>query len=342
MTSLLAQLRPKRGPLSTLGLVGLGAMVLLSGAAYVRSVRHLEPTPCAGMDTHLAGVWDVPRHDAVREAILRTSVPFAERAWNAAERSLDAYAKRWTVARTEACVATRVRRERSEAVLDAQMACLDERLRDLRAEVTVLASIEPKDMPKIAVSVAGIPRPETCLGATLPDAFAPRTATAREELDATSAMLARARALHRAGREKETLESAKLAAEKASAIGFDAGQAEGLYLVAAATARMSDQTAPNARYEALDRAEAAKLDALRAQILIDVVYVDQQAIRLAEASALAPIARAAIRRAGDPPRPPRSLRKHSGSARGATRLLRAFAHAHARFGAYFRRPARPE
>ena len=43
---------------------------------------------------------------------------------------LDDYTGRWAAIHREACVATRIRGEHSEALLDRQMACLRRRLRE--------------------------------------------------------------------------------------------------------------------------------------------------------------------------------------------------------------------
>jgi hypothetical protein len=69
----------------------------------------------------------------MRGAFVATGKPYAADTASRAERLLQAYGQQWNEAYLDACEATRVRGDQSEALLDRRMACLDDRLRDVAA-----------------------------------------------------------------------------------------------------------------------------------------------------------------------------------------------------------------
>jgi tetratricopeptide (TPR) repeat protein len=149
----------------------LGAVVVLAclagAAAAARRVGGERSGLCRGGTERLAGVWETGggasrRKDSVRRAFLATGVPYAEKAFDWASRNLDQYAEAWRAMYSDACEATHIRGEQSAEVLDLRMACLGERLTDLRALTDELAVANAKVVENAASAVGSLTLVERC------------------------------------------------------------------------------------------------------------------------------------------------------------------------------------
>jgi len=121
MTEMLAALehdpaqtaKPRRAWIVAIGAVA--CVLAVGGIAIKLSLRPDGPELCTGADEKLRGVWDESRKVAVQRAFVATRQPYAEDAFRGAKDALDTYAQTWIATRTEACKATRVKGEQSEA-----------------------------------------------------------------------------------------------------------------------------------------------------------------------------------------------------------------------------------
>ncbi|KIG13315.1 High-affnity carbon uptake protein Hat/HatR [Enhygromyxa salina] len=157
---------------------------------------------CAGLDQHLVGVWDPERRAATRAALLATELVYASATWERVEAGLDAWSTAWVEHRRDACRATHVRKEQSEQVLDLRVKCLDERLRDFRATVELLAHADATVAERAVEFVGALPSVDACadvarLRARVPPPTDPKIASRITRLEDD---LARARAAYRAGK----------------------------------------------------------------------------------------------------------------------------------------------
>ncbi len=164
----------------------LGGAAAVAVAATIVAVRMLgasEP-PCSDVRAHLDGLWDAPAHERVQAALFGAGVGFAQSTWARVEPALDAYADEWVAVREEACAATRIRGEQSEALMDLRMECLDARLRSVRALVGMLERADATIVQNAVVAVAELPSLAGCS-----DAHALRSAEPLPEDPATVAEL---------------------------------------------------------------------------------------------------------------------------------------------------------
>ena len=79
---------------------------------------------------------------------------------------LDAYARQWVEASTEACRATRIRGEQTEQLLSLRVVCLERRLQDVKAVTGVLASADSELLLKAADTVSLLPPLQGCADVT--------------------------------------------------------------------------------------------------------------------------------------------------------------------------------
>ncbi|MCA9707186.1 MAG: serine/threonine protein kinase, partial [Myxococcales bacterium] len=227
MAALLLELRrlvaPRRRHGWGLGLaVGLAALGL-GLAQYAR-----RDMVCDGAEAQLRGVWDAERQQAVRDAILGTGLAHAPDTWERVQQRLDAHAEAWVAAHTEACEATRVTRQQSEAVLDLRMGCLGRQRIALREAVDVLSRGSATGVHHAVQLVAGLPDPARCedvpaLRAELPPPADPQVAS---RVEALRQRLSRARSLAATGELHDALTMTESVVARAEALTYPPLQAE--------------------------------------------------------------------------------------------------------------------
>jgi tetratricopeptide (TPR) repeat protein/predicted Ser/Thr protein kinase len=198
-------------------------VAMLGGATWaVAAQLRADARVCQIGEEHLAGIWDAERRAEIERAILGTELSYAPGTWERVEQGLDEYTQQWLAAREQACEATH-NGEQSQELLDLRMACLDERLRHVRATVDVLAEADETVTKKAAEAVANLPRLERCadvdaLRASIPPPEDPQVARRVEVLDE---QLARAEALEKAGKYAEGLVLADAVVAEATTLGYE-------------------------------------------------------------------------------------------------------------------------
>jgi tetratricopeptide (TPR) repeat protein len=156
MDTLLAVLQPRRR--RYLGLLVGAAGVTLGAVAWARSAAPPEePTPCTGAAEVAEAVWSDARRTAIADAFARTSNALGESVWADGAARVDAYVTAWVDARTNACRATRVQGEQSEALLDRRIACYDARLRTVDATLRALEDADATTVEHARDALDGLP-----------------------------------------------------------------------------------------------------------------------------------------------------------------------------------------
>jgi len=163
MNALLTALQRPRARSRSLGLL-VGASGLAIGAvAVAQSSRPAEvPTPCRGAQDDVDALWTTERRSTIQQAFVAAAGERGARTWREAETALEHYLAGWVDARTDACEATRIREEQSEALLDRRIACYDARLRGVSATLGVLASADATAVDNAKDAVDGLPTLEGC------------------------------------------------------------------------------------------------------------------------------------------------------------------------------------
>ena len=107
----------------------VGVFSLLAAAVGVEAATgcHAPRPRRASRERGARGAWDDRARDQVHAAFAASGAPYAEDVWRSVARTLDAYASGWGEAQRDACEATRVRKDQTEAVLALRTACLDRR-----------------------------------------------------------------------------------------------------------------------------------------------------------------------------------------------------------------------
>ena len=214
---------------------------------------------------------------------------------------LEAYQRGWAQARAEACAATRIRREQSEATLALQAACLDERLAAVQALAGLLRESPPLPLAPLLTAAAALDDLHRCgalqvlsaRGQPPPPALADRVAALRAQIAQTTV-------LRNAGLHARCTRPADAILQAARSLAYRPLLAEALLLqgsveLAADTAARGEPTLK----EALWLAQATRHDEVAARAWLKLVEsVRTQPARSAEAEAWGRHAGAAIERLG--------------------------------------------
>ncbi|MBV1859010.1 MAG: serine/threonine-protein kinase, partial [Nannocystaceae bacterium] len=245
--------------------------------------------PCAGGAAQLEAVLGPDAREPVRAVFANSPLPFAPDGWTAVDATLTGYAETWLVAHTEVCDA----RSTAPAMLYAsRAACLERRLGDVDAMLTVLAQGDPRALQRGLEAVSELPFPDRCL-----------TAPAASASSAAASLygdLARVAALQRAGLDDEGLQAARELVERTS-ITQDLGlQAEARVRLASLQRNASRLELAEFNFkEALGLALQSGNDPFAADAavaLVDIIGADRNRTR--EAEGWAGIATALQERAG--------------------------------------------
>ena len=182
--------------------------VALTAAAGLSAFLLTRPDPaiCNGGDA-LERSWDPATRDALRTTIAGLALPEPETTADAVIDRLDRYAQAWQGARREACEATRIHKEQSEALMDARMRCLGGRAQEFAALVGVLGRGDVEVGRRATSAVAALPSLGRCADIDyITAAFQPPETPAQEAaIEASRGELATVLALDRAGRFADAL-----------------------------------------------------------------------------------------------------------------------------------------
>ncbi|MGE5232640.1 MAG: serine/threonine-protein kinase [Acidobacteriota bacterium] len=277
MSDLLAALRadPLRARRRRLG-IGFAVAAVLALAGGFLAWRHGVGELCAGAEGKLVGVWDPSRKTQVQAAFAASSLPFAEESWRAVAAALDRYAADWASQRTQACVATRVHGEQSEELLDLRMACLDQRLGELRALTQLLARADARTVERAVPAAYALSPLAGCADtvALKERTPLPRDPAQRARLDTARDGVAEIKAMRDAGKYREALAKSAPLLAQVEALGYKPLIAQASYLVGDLQQKTGDFDGGVRRLEdAVWAGVAGRDEAAAAEAAAQIVYV---------------------------------------------------------------------
>ena len=160
MDALLAELEAGLSPSRRPRLIApaLVLVTLALGGAFWWRESHL----CSGGTARWAAVWSPQRATRLTAAATASGKAWAPAVWAQAQRELEAWGESFRGGYLDACEASRVRQEQSAEVMDARMRCLDERLREVDAWLTVMEHADEKALENSSRVAASLPPPASC------------------------------------------------------------------------------------------------------------------------------------------------------------------------------------
>ena len=239
----------------------VGAIVVVAAvAAFANGVRSSD-SPCADVEAAAGEVWSAERRAAGQGAFEATGAPFADVAWERLSVTVDAWAAEWGSARREVCAATRVRKEQSESVMRMRMACLDDRLEELRTLVELAESADQSMVARLPRAARGLGEIARCR--TLDESAAgihrPEDPKERARGDEARHQLARVSTLYQAGRYADASERATQVVASLKDVNDPAVRGEAMYWLGSAQDRQGKhEDAEHSLFESVYAAQAAR------------------------------------------------------------------------------------
>lgn len=183
-------------------LLGCG---LAGGFLYLRQ-PDTDP-PCSGAQARIAEVWNEAHANRIESAFGATALPYAEHAAAQVRSALDGWTIAWANGHREACEATHVHHEQSEALFDRRMHCLDRARSEIAALVDRLQLADAAVVEHAPDAVRNLPDLRSCADATrLLAARPPLSGEAAERADAIARELDTIAAMSGVGDPKGALE----------------------------------------------------------------------------------------------------------------------------------------
>ena len=144
--------------------VGLaaGAVALTAVGAWGARESGASASLCTGAADKLGEIWGEAQRAQLESDFARSEASFAPEVWTRQSKRIDSWASEWVDAHEDACTATRIRGEQSEAAMDLRMECLHRARHDLRAAVDVLAEPSPEVVMRAHRIVGGLPPLSQC------------------------------------------------------------------------------------------------------------------------------------------------------------------------------------
>ncbi|MBI5537019.1 MAG: tetratricopeptide repeat protein [Deltaproteobacteria bacterium] len=232
MDAVLAELEGRPGRWMRRALV-VAAVIITAVAlfgSYHRGRGSVRAT-CSDVPRRIESGWDASTRAKVRQRFEATGKPWARQTWASVDREMSAYAADWTTQAQQACEETRVRRERSEVLLDLRQECLDRKQQEFSALGRLLAESDEPLMIHATHAVAALPPVRECLDtAALVSQLEPlRDAALRKRHAEIVEHLSEARALDTAGKIDEALQRMSAVVAEARALGYRPLEAETLF-----------------------------------------------------------------------------------------------------------------
>jgi len=285
MPALLAALdvRRRRGWFGGVAAGALAVCAAVGGFALAR--RDAALPACTSAPEEVARVWGAGQRDAVAAALRAAAPDYAALLWPRVAAELDHYADAWREAHGEAC-RKHHRGERSGALLDRQMRCLERRLGALDGAVQALASASTEVAARALEVVGELPALAPCsdltaLAAERPPPDDPQVARAVEAL---RARMTRAELLARTGQLPEAIDLATEIVGEAGQVADLPVQAEALLLRGRLGLNLPDETGERADWltRAIVAGFAGHADAVAAEALALRIFAMARLPALAE------------------------------------------------------------
>jgi tetratricopeptide (TPR) repeat protein len=195
---------------------------MLAAASWLGTRMHEAAlvASCEGAGTTIMEGWRGGRRDAVRQAVLASGLPRAERTADQILAWMDAGFDAWRETRTEACLNAEVRGSWSARDVELSTWCLEEVQMDLDAMSAELLEADAS-VARRAVSMASDkPTAPACLEIEVLRRLPEPPEEHREEIRSVRAELSRVGALTAAGRFDAALAGARAAHDRAAALAW--------------------------------------------------------------------------------------------------------------------------
>jgi serine/threonine protein kinase len=299
MTELIAAIRCDPRARRRRWLLGVCIAAVVVGVAVATRGGDSAPELCRGAERRLAGVWDDARRAQLASSFAAANRPYLADSSRIVAEILDDRAHAWVAERTDACEATRVRGEQSDALLDRRIACLDDRLRDTRAYVDVVTGANASVLERATSAASSLEPIERCHDPGPDQPAPPSNPGLRAALEQVRARVATAEQQRQTAQYSDAMATASDAIMQARRLG-DLATLAGALAVAGHTAEQRAEFEDARRFlgEAELAAQQAHDDRVATRVDIELAAVEVNQERPREATPWLQLADGVLRRIG--------------------------------------------
>lgn len=218
--------RAQRRTIGALLTIVLLAVGLWSG----RKLLSRNEALCRAAPQRMHLVWNDVTQSAVQKAMVATGHPLAESVAKRIAVELERYTSEWASMRIDACAATHIRGEQSEALLDLRMGCLDRRLQEVEALLHELQQVDRNTIERIVSGRYDFTPVAACADvASLRNPVPlPDKPEIRARVEVLYRDLAALKAREYVGKYSEILPAARAAVDTARTLHYEPSEAEAL------------------------------------------------------------------------------------------------------------------
>ena len=256
--ALLDQLERKSAP-RRLPVIAIGAAVaaIVAVIAALAFTRGSAPDGCPAPTARLAGVWDAPTRDRLRERLRALDPAQADVRFAQLERFGGRHADAWQAMHVASCRDTRAGRQ-LEQRHDRRMRCLDDRLAQLERTVQLTLAVDtPATLERTLAAWPALAPVADCADEVVIDAFTPPPAPGlRAEATAIADEVRAIEIERRAGRLDGLAPRATAAVTRARAVGHAPLLASALYHAGRVDSERTDADTARLRFEEAIRVAA--------------------------------------------------------------------------------------
>jgi hypothetical protein len=282
------------------------AATLAAGALATGAVLHRQlGQRCQADLTSFDRVWGAARREAVERAFGASGNPLAGQAFARIAAGLQAYRDRWEGMKRDACLATHVRGEQSEKVLDLRGSCLDAKLAQLATFTNLLAQADSKLVERAPQALGELAPLEDCADVQALEGESdsmPREPERRAEFGRLKSEYDAIDALSALGKWDEALSRAQVLGTQAEHVGYKSVAARTMfieYFLLERLGRRDEAGAMMTRTLAV-AAEGRVHDAI-ANVSLRLLLLAIDGERMSEAKAMLPLVEAHVGLAGNRP-----------------------------------------
>jgi tetratricopeptide (TPR) repeat protein/predicted Ser/Thr protein kinase len=233
------------------------------------ALRPHAPTCAESVPAKLGGAWDAERRAAIHKAFTATGKPNAEDSWRQVEKTLDDYANGWSAMHVDACNA----HTQSAELFDLRVACLDDRLAELRTATELFAHADPRVVTTAPFAAKALTPIAACGDTRALLAIKPPPPAIAAQVGDLQRELARAKALRDGGKLDDAVATLRKTASAAEATHYEPLEATALLQLGdAELANGSASEADDTLGRAALVADTARDDVTRARALTREMY----------------------------------------------------------------------
>jgi len=203
---------------------GLALLIaVLCGGAVAAAVRWNKTrlaARCNDSAARLDSVWGPTIKEQAHQALLRTGKAWAVPGWERTDKNLTEYLQQWATARAASCQAAFVNKTENPRLHDRRMRCLDSRLQEVSAFVSLVMKVDADMAERVAETSSAFTPVSSCADTAALMSMVTERPEVRDGVDKLNRELAEVRVISKLAHYDQARSRAQAALERARQLGY--------------------------------------------------------------------------------------------------------------------------